>query len=308
MRTLITTLILIVFLCIGTSNGQNNQTRLVYKWSAPKDISSFPAVLVLGGSEGGLNWAEKWIALLNSKGFGVMALAYFGVSGVSEELEEIPIEYFQNAIDTMKSFKGVDKSKIAVICNSKGTEAGLLLAIQDKSIKLVLASSPSHVVWQCVNRENYMSSKSSWTIGGAPIPFVTYDYSKGYFPIINFYQGPIENPIDEKALIKIEDIKAKVVLFSGGKDQIWPSTEMANRLKKRAEEKKRKTDVLIYNFQDAGHGFLNPYQTDDEKRNILLRIKSAMTVFGGTIEAYENAMIKSLEITLNELENLKNNP
>lgn len=298
--------IIILLFFSTTSNSQNSANyKLIYEWSAPTNLTNYPAVLVIGGSEGGLKYGQGWIKLLNQRGFGVMALAYFGGHGLKPQLEEIPIEYFQRALDTLKEFPGVDKNKIAIISNSKGTEASLLLASQDLSVRLVIASSPSYVVWQCINKENYISLKSSWTKGGVPIPFVPFDYSKGYYPIINFYLGSLEKPINEDAIIKVENSKAKIVLFSGGKDQIWPSSEMSARLKKRVEEQKSESEIQHHDFPEAGHGFLIPFQSDEEKQKILARISNSINFFGGTIEAYDNAMTSSLQTSLSELEKIK---
>ncbi|RPH32968.1 MAG: hypothetical protein EHM93_07250 [Bacteroidales bacterium] len=304
-NTIILGVIFLSFFNSAASSQNPTSPKLVYEWYAPANLSNYPAILIIGGSDGGLKYGQGWASLLNTKGFGVMALAYFGINGLKTQLEEIPIEYFQNALDTLKTFQGVDKNKIAIICNSKGTEASLLLAAQDKSICLVLASSPSYVVWQCINKENYSSFKSSWTKGGVPIPFVPFDYSKGYYPIINFYLGSLEKSINEDAIIKVENSKAKIVLFSGGKDQIWPSSEMAARLKKRVEGQKSGPEIKHYDFPEAGHGFLIPFQSDEEKKIILTRISNFISFFGGTIEAYDNAMCSSLQITLSELEKVK---
>jgi hypothetical protein len=280
--------------------------RLVYEWSAPDGQANFPVVLVLGGAEGGLTYAQKWAEVLTKKGFGVMALAYFGSEGLKKQLEEIPLEYFQRALDSLKTFQGVMMDKIAIISISKGTEAALLLASDNRSIRLVVAASPSHVVWQGINRADYSSIKSSWIKNGKPLPFVHYDYSKGYYPIINFYLGALDKPIDEQTIIPVENSNARIVLFSGGQDQIWPSSLMSEAIKKRLKLKNHDEQLLSYNYPNAGHGFLIPYQTSDEKKEILKGITEKISFVGGSIEAFDEAMIKSNETVINELLMLKN--
>jgi dienelactone hydrolase len=49
-----------------------------------------PAVIVLGGSEGGT--MRDRAALLASHGYAALALAYFGAPGLPQELDRIPVE------------------------------------------------------------------------------------------------------------------------------------------------------------------------------------------------------------------------
>lgn len=275
--------------------------KLVYEWSAPNGLKEFPTVLIIGGSEGGMNYGQKWMKLLNSQGFGVMALVYFGEGALNEQLEEIPLEYFQAAFDTLKTFKGVDVKKVSMISLSKGTEAAMLLAINNPDIKLLVAASPSNLVWQGINRANYKSVKSSWTLNKQNLPFVPYDYSKGYYPLINFYLSALEKPINKDAVIPVEKIKCKILVLSGGKDMIWPSTKMATEIKSRYLTSHTEAEIIYKDFPNAGHGFLLPFQTDIEKQKIIETIKNNIDFLGGSLDAFENAMTESLKLVINEL-------
>ena len=279
--------------------------NLVYEWYAPDNQATFPVVLILGGSEGGLNYGQQWAKVLTNKGFGVMALAYFGAKGLNEQLEEIPYEYFQAALDTLKTFKGVIVDKIAIISASKGTEAAFLLASENKSIRLVIAASPSYVVWQGINRADYSSVKSSWTKNGKPLPFVPYDYTKGYYPIINFYKGALDKPINEETIIPLENSIARIILLSGGQDQVWPSSFMSEAIKNRLKSKNHDSQLLVFNFPNAGHGFLIPFQSEDEKKKVLSTIEPNISYLGGSIDAFGDAMSESYKTVLVELLRLK---
>ena len=52
------------------------------------------AVMVLGGSEGGLRYSTANARDLAQAGFPAFATAYFGMEGLPPYLEEIPLEYF----------------------------------------------------------------------------------------------------------------------------------------------------------------------------------------------------------------------
>lgn len=282
------------------------KNKLVYEWHAPDNQDSFPAVLVIGGSEGGLNYGQAWAKILTKQGFGVMALSYFGLDGQPQQLEEIPLEYFQTALDTMLSFKGVLANKIAIISVSKGTEPALILAAGNKSIRLVIAASPSHVVWQGINKADYSSVKSSWLKNGKPMPFVPYNFSNGYYPLVNFYQAALDNPFNEQAIIPVENSDAEIILFSGAKDQVWPASRMAEAMEKRLKLKKQDGKLKCIDFADAGHGFLIPFQNQEEKKKILAGIEPNINFLGGSLEAFDDAMTKSNEAALIALQKLKN--
>jgi hypothetical protein len=63
----------------------------------PPGDGPHPAVIVLGGSEGGLP-VRSAAPLLASHGYATLALAYFGLPGLSCGLINIPLEYFGRAI------------------------------------------------------------------------------------------------------------------------------------------------------------------------------------------------------------------
>jgi uncharacterized protein len=300
----LTVFVLIIKITIKGYGQGPDYNQLVYNWSAPQVSGKFPAILVIGGSEGGLGYGLKWAELLNAKGFGVMSLAYFGTDGLNSQLEEIPLEYFQKALDTLESFKGVDSGRIAIISVSKGTEAASLLSAENPEIRLLVLASPSHAVWQCINRVNYGSFRSSWTKNGKPLPFAAYDYSKGYYPVVNFYLGAIEKPLDPGVLIPIEKIHAKLIVLSGGEDMVWPSSAMAEKISERYLTGHKGQEIIFRDYPEAGHGFLLPYRSASEKAEILGKIKKNLNFLGGSAEAFEKAMDESLSLVLGELNTL----
>lgn len=65
-----------------------------------------PAVMVLGGSEGGLPASQP--AALASRGHVALAVAYFGLPGLPKTLTRIPLEYFATALRWLGRQPGVD--------------------------------------------------------------------------------------------------------------------------------------------------------------------------------------------------------
>src|SRR3990170_8120314 len=80
-----------------------------------------PAIIVLGGSEGGL-W-ESPAALLASHGYVALALGYFGIEGLPQDLVRIPLEYFETAIGWLHAQEGVASDRLAVMGESRGGQA-----------------------------------------------------------------------------------------------------------------------------------------------------------------------------------------
>ena len=134
-----------------------------------------PAVLCLGGSGG--DRAEGFAALLASRGYVTLAMPLFGADPLPAELVEIPLEHFKGALDWLAARPEVDSERIAVLGGSKGAEAALLLAAKyPDSVQAVVAYKPSSVVWMSLPRnpaDNFAGPKSSWTLAGQPLPFVS---------------------------------------------------------------------------------------------------------------------------------------
>jgi hypothetical protein len=74
---------------------------MVADWFPPAADATrpLPAVIVLGGSDGGLSpYSSVIAALLASRGYAALSLAYFGIGALPPSLTEIPLEYFGTAI------------------------------------------------------------------------------------------------------------------------------------------------------------------------------------------------------------------
>jgi acetyl esterase/lipase len=102
-----------------------------------------PAVLVFGGSDGGLTTSFA-AALLAAHGYPSLALAYFKAPGLPEDLDNIPLEYFTRALRVLRAQPGVDPRHVLVSGVSRGSEAALLLgAYFSQLVNGVIAGVPS---------------------------------------------------------------------------------------------------------------------------------------------------------------------
>ena len=234
---------------------------LVASFAAPND-RPFPGVLVLGGSEGG---SPAHVGeLLAAAGFASLALSYFHAPGVPANLVEIPVEYVHTAIQWLRDHPQVRGDRIGVVGWSKGAELALIAATRWPDwIGTVVAYAPSSVAFAGIAFRGDGRRRSSWSEDGKPLPFVPYPTrvrpSIGVrgLSLAAVYRAALENTdAVARAAIPIERADADILLISGGRDRMWPSTAMAATLIERLTEAGKRDRVEHLHFDDAGHSFM----------------------------------------------------
>ncbi len=236
---------------------------LVGKLFLPSKNRKYPGLIVLGGSEGGLSSVDHAM-LLASHGYASLALAYFGVDGLPDALEEIPLEYFVKAVDWMESQTFLKKGSLGIVGTSKGAEAALIISAMDSRIRAVVAYVPSSAAWSCICSD---SNKSSWSLGGKSVPFVAFQPDPTYRPLRNYpirasinYRYRLKNQqAVQRALIKVEKINGPILLISGKDDQLWPSFEMSEMIMDRLRQHNHLFEFRHLYYENAGHKILKAY-------------------------------------------------
>ncbi|MFZ5843848.1 MAG: dienelactone hydrolase family protein [Pseudomonadota bacterium] len=120
---------------------------LVATYLRPKGEEKHATVLVVGGSEGGIQSAEQLAYRFAERGWAAMAVAYFGMDGLPSSLANIPLEYFDSAIDWLQQQPHLATNELTVVGTSRGAELALLLASHNAAINRVVAFAPSAVLW-----------------------------------------------------------------------------------------------------------------------------------------------------------------
>ena len=225
------------------------------------------AVVFLGGSEGGKTFSSFGIhgklSNLVNMGYTLLSLAYFKNPGLPQNLIEIPLEYFEKTFAWLVKQPEVLSDELALVGGSKGAEASLILGGINPKIKAVAALSPTSVVWQGVmsrgtRKDNWMV-KSSWTYQEKELPYVPYSLTSWNLGTVLFgglikeHTQQLQNsPRVEEATIPVEKIQGAILLVSGRRDKMWPSTDMSERIMRRLKEK-----GFAYPYQhvayDSGH-------------------------------------------------------
>ena len=188
----------------------------------PSGAVNRPGVLVFGGSGGGIE--RKYdAALLASHGYPALALGYFGVPGLSEDLSDIPLEYFVRAARILRAQPGADPGGVVVDGYSRGSEAALLLAESYPDlVRGTILYAPNDTVWP-----GFPLGGNAWTKGGDPVP---------------------------RTAIPVTQVAGPVLAIAGGADRVWHSAAQAQRIMQRLDDAHDTAAHQALIYPDAGHG------------------------------------------------------
>lgn len=216
-------------------------------------------VLVLSGSSGRVEAGRARVLA----GLGATALTYrwFGADGQPAGLCEYPLESFAPAVERLAA----ECDEIVLLGTSKSAEAFLLYAAHDPRVDAVVAIAPSHVAWAnvgpCTDGQ-LRPCRSSWTLGGEPVPFVPYDDDA---EVVG--DPPVFRPVYEQSLrtfatavesarIPVERFFGDVLLVAGGDDRVWPGAVFAREIERRRAAYGLPTTIVTH--PQAGHRVVLP--------------------------------------------------
>ncbi|MEM1082140.1 MAG: acyl-CoA thioester hydrolase/BAAT C-terminal domain-containing protein, partial [Pseudomonadota bacterium] len=253
--------------------------------------SEAPAILMLGGSEGGLGRGVHVMALeLQQQGFTVFHMSYFGAPGQPEALERIPLEVFDQGVDWLKQQPGVDPNNLGVLGASKGAEAALLVASRRSDLKVVVAGMPSSVVWNGINWAfGGASMVTSWTADGddlTTMPYAMWNPAEGVISVYRSIEDPDRSTQAEQAAIPIEQSTASVLLICGEAETMWPACPMSRMLAARSREQAGPA-ITILAYEDAGHFLFGPPVPEEAP------FYTQLGAFGGSVEGNASARADS---------------
>lgn len=228
----------------GSSYVTNDGLIANFFEPVPGSPTPAPAVIVLGGSRGGLNPAtDLQAAMLALHGYAALSLAYFGIGPLSPRLESIPLEYFGRAIAWLQQQPSVDPNRLGVIGTSRGGELALLLGAYYQEFSAVV----SYVGSGYVHPSPYydLPPTPAWTWQGEPIPFY-WSYDIGTEELREFE-------------IPVERINGPVLLISGDADALWPSSRLSQVAWDRLQRTGHPWPDQFLRYPGAGHAIPVPY-------------------------------------------------
>jgi dienelactone hydrolase len=239
---------------------------LVGELYIPPGEGKHAAVIVVTGSGGGIPPAAGQSGGLASRGYVVLALAYFNARGLPSSLSYIPLEYFATALDWLSKQPSVDPERIGILGISRGAELALLLASAMTKIHAVVAYMPSSVVISgcCSGR-----GEPAWTVGGKPVAYVP-PRRQGDFAL------------RQQAAIRVEQIHGGVLLLSGTEDEVWPSDRMSDEIMDRLRRNHFAYPFKHLSYEHTGHGIGRPFTSTADVNSVRHPLTGRLMRLGGT--------------------------
>jgi dienelactone hydrolase len=203
------------------------EAGVVGTFTVPDGPGPHPAVVALSGSGGGVpSW---WGDLLAPHGIAVLAAAYFGLEPLPSVLCEIPVETVAAAGEWLNRQPHVRDGRAGLVGGSKGAELAVLAATAYPDLfGPVVAIAPSCVAWFGVDLTGSVadaSARSSWTLGGRPVPFVPpvpgigFERTERGLRSVGIYAAALQQAdAVAAAAIPVERATGPLLLLSGGED------------------------------------------------------------------------------------------
>jgi dienelactone hydrolase len=264
----------------------------------PNDGQKHPAIILLGGSEGGDRMAALAKAFAGH-GYVGASVAYFGAPGTPSSLLNIPVETVGKALQTLTARSDVEASKIAILGASKGGEFALLAASTYPQIRAVIAYVPSPFAWFGFGA-NGIPSGCSWSKNGQPLPCVSQDPSAGQqigqmfmqHQPISFRASYDESRKNEAAVkaafFPLERINGPVLCLAGQDDQMWNSPAQCDSAMTYLHDHHHAYNDRTVTYPNAGHMFMIAYNGPKSAMNSV-NTGSVTILFGGTPQGDANA-------------------
>lgn len=229
-------------------------------FARPGGHGPFPAVIAFGGSGGGLGPAASWAPLLASRGFAVLAIAYFRSPKLPDDLLEIEVEVVDRAISWLRARPDIAPSARPIVMGqSRGSELALLAAAAwPDRIGAAVVFSASGVVWSALGASGPLD-RPAWMLGGAPLPYAPHgampppDADGRPLELTSLYADRLANDVPADAVIPTERIDGPILAVSGDDDAMWPSALLTDVAEGRARGRGDDQRFVHLRYPGAGH-------------------------------------------------------
>lgn len=272
-----------------------NESTFKARFFYPENESNLPAILVLSGSEGGIEKAQAIAQLLANHGFATLAIGYFGIENLRKDLSQIPLEIIENAISFLKSQKMVNSKHIGIYGRSKGAEFALLAASHFNEIKCVVVNSPSNVVYEGISNKGLPTRTSSWSYRGKGINYFPFVWKNFIFSKIIHKEFPTihENSAYE---IPVENINGNILCIASSKDEIWNALQASKRIQKRLAKHNFQHQFNSNYVENAGHMLTIPCQPNNRYKNTdkKLIMNDTYETWNSTVSYFKDNLKQSL--------------
>lgn len=278
----------------GVKPRQVQENGFQASFYAKANAQNQPAVVLLGGGEWGAYWGQE----LSRANYAGLSLPYSGQEGLPMLLEEIPLEYFQDAIEWLREQPEVNPKHIVVMGASRNAELALVLAsYYPELVHGVIAYCPSSVSWSnTVHAFNSDSILPTWTLDNQGVPYIPMAKLKpgasDTLETLSYWTRALRDSASvAEAAIRVEQINGPILLLSGRDDEVWPAAMMADMIAARAERRSFTFELENVQYEAAGHlisgnpNFLNTFRYGE----MVIEGQPYAYGFGGTPEGDQAA-------------------
>ncbi|XP_045878509.1 acyl-coenzyme A amino acid N-acyltransferase 2-like [Meles meles] len=234
----------------GVQRVQVREGRVRGALFLPPGEGPFPGVIDLFGGRGGL--VEFRASLLAAHGFAVLALAYFAYEDLPELLQEIDLEYFEEAANLLLAHPKVQTPGIGVISVSKGAEIGLAMACFLKQVVATICINGTTAIYDFPLRYKDLVI--------APIPIfmerLQFDIS-GAIRLLHF-RGDPRDELNQRSVLPVEKAQGSILFIVGENDECLKSREYAEQALHQLRNHGRNNGRMLV-YPGAGHLIEPPY-------------------------------------------------
>ncbi|XP_006731013.1 putative acyl-coenzyme A thioesterase 6 [Leptonychotes weddellii] len=210
----------------------------------PPGAGPFPGIIDLFGSGGGL--CEYRASLLAGHGFAVLALAYFGFEDLPEYLDDMHLEYFEEAVDFMLQHPKVKGPNVGLLGFSKGGDLCLSMASFLKGITatVLINSCVANTIVALHYKDMIVPSLGS-DIGRCTIN------ESGLWNFLDVWDNPLEER-NHPSIIPLERAQGPFLFIVGMDDHNWRSDFYAQIASERLQAHGKDRPQIIY-YPGTGH-------------------------------------------------------
>lgn len=246
-------------------------------------INADKAIICMSGSDGNKDLAISIADVFIEEGYSVLVLGFFKWEGLSKEACNIPVEYVENAVKWLLQEQNGKIKKVGIRGSSMGAQYALLCASLIPEISCVITAAPFDHVMEYVTDRFKRGGHSTYSYQGKEIaysPSVLLDKS---FPLLlwqcitdkqyglkrmfRFYYD--KNPITDDSRIKVENMKADVLLMASVVDDCWPALETANRIEGILKQNQYPYRVKKVIYEKGSHAIGSSLRNEEARKKIL---------------------------------------
>ncbi|XP_046935753.1 acyl-coenzyme A thioesterase 6 [Lynx rufus] len=216
----------------------------------PPGAGPFPGIIDLFGSGGGL--CEYRASLLAGHGFAVLALAYFKFEDLPGYLDDVHLEYFEEAIDFMLQHPKVKGPGVGLLGFSKGGDLCLSMASFLKGITatVLINSCVANAISPLHYKDMFIPS-----LGSDPGKLVVTE--SGVLIFFDVWDNPLEE-LNYQSIIPLERAQGPFLFLVGLDDHNWNSEFYARIASERLQAHGKDRPQIIY-YPGTGHCIEPPY-------------------------------------------------